>query len=515
MTDNTQPEALRLSERISDVMCAAEKDARAIARAADELVRQHTRIAELEAEIVAIGAGGVSAPLMGQPQAMPDLSALTERGAKAWAGFDAQGYRDWVLRNLPKGSIIGNGEWWADHLTSWAKRFVKAAPQPSPTPQADSQPEDENDAHNFAICQHFDHWLIEKGALLTPHSEESDGPMAPALNWIASVEAMVAARAPADSVTAPAGGIPGNFITHRASWRKALETSKAHATGDDVTYWDHELRAFDRSFDRLWELMQASPTPPAEQQAQSAGPCVICGSDEPFTGTCGSGDPRALCKQAAPNAAPGVGNSGFDHKTAADLLNNKTVSDEAVRKFVATSRWAHDERAALSATLLAMHGVLTSREAEIALLKKALLEAEAAPQQEAQEPCPTCAALARTVMLDQVSFDRKPDCYGIRQITDDEGVEEWEDIRTSPDVAREEANDMMATGRGEIYEVVPLYTAPQPVARVPLTDEHIRAMLNKHPPEDVCGWSYRMGIDDAEDAHGIKGGQHGADTRSN
>ena len=47
------------------------------------------------------------------------------------------------------------------------------------------------------------------------------------------------------------------------------------------------------------------------------------------------------------------------------------------------------------------------------------------PQQEAQEPCPTCIALARAVMLDHVSFDRKPDCYGIRQITDDEGVEEW------------------------------------------------------------------------------------------
>lgn len=170
------PEALRLSERISDIMCAAEEDARAIAEAADELVRQYIRIAELEAQIAAVGAGGVSGPLVG--------------------------------------------------------------------------------------------------------------------------------RAPADSVTAPAGGIPGNFITHRASWREALETSKAHATGDDVTYWDHELRAFDRSFDRLWELMQASPTPPAEQQAQSAGPCVICGSDEPFTGTCGSGDPRALCKQAAPNAAP-------------------------------------------------------------------------------------------------------------------------------------------------------------------------------------------------------------------
>ena len=72
--------------------------------------------------------------------------------------------------------------------------------------------------------------------------------------------------------------------------------------------------------------------------------------------------------------------SGFDYKTAADILSGKTVSDEAVRKFVAASRWAHDERAALSATLLAMHGVLTSREAEIALLKQALLEAESAPQ---------------------------------------------------------------------------------------------------------------------------------------
>ena len=117
------------------------------------------------------------------------------------------------------------------------------------------------------------------------------------------------------------------------------------------------------AFDRLHahaeslaaRLLAASPTPPAEQQA-------------------------------APKAAPGVGNSGFDHQTAADFLSGKTVSDEAVRKFVAASRWAHDERAALSATLLAMHGVLTSREAEIARLKKALLEAEAAPQQEAQDP---------------------------------------------------------------------------------------------------------------------------------
>lgn len=91
-------------------------------------------------------------------------------------------------------------------------------------------------------------------------------------------------------------------------------------------------------------------------------------------------------QQAATKAAPGVGNSGFDHQTAADFLSGKTVSDEAVRKFVQAARWAHDEKAALSAMLLSVRGVLASREAEIALLKTALMEAEAAPQQEAQEP---------------------------------------------------------------------------------------------------------------------------------
>ena len=84
-------------------------------------------------------------------------------------------------------------------------------------------------------------------------------------------------------------------------------------------------------------------------------------------------------EQAAPKVVPGVGNSGFDHQTAADFLNGKTVRDEAVRKFVQAARWAHDEKAALSAMLLSVRGVLASREAEIALLKKALMEAEAAP----------------------------------------------------------------------------------------------------------------------------------------
>ena len=87
MTDNTQPEALRLANALE--YC----DASVARQAINELRSQHARIAELEAQPAAIGAGGVS-PLIGQPQAMPDLSQLTERGAVAWAGVDAQELRE-------------------------------------------------------------------------------------------------------------------------------------------------------------------------------------------------------------------------------------------------------------------------------------------------------------------------------------------------------------------------------------------------------------------------------------
>ena len=63
-------------------------------RCAALLREQQARITDLEVQLEAIGAGGVSGPLIGQPQAMPDLSQLTERGAKAWAGVDAQGLRE-------------------------------------------------------------------------------------------------------------------------------------------------------------------------------------------------------------------------------------------------------------------------------------------------------------------------------------------------------------------------------------------------------------------------------------
>lgn len=66
MTDNTQPEALRLANEFK--LCN-EYDSipsiNDIAKAESELRRQHARIAELEAQLEAIGAGGVSGPLMG------------------------------------------------------------------------------------------------------------------------------------------------------------------------------------------------------------------------------------------------------------------------------------------------------------------------------------------------------------------------------------------------------------------------------------------------------------------
>lgn len=57
----------------------------------------------------------------------------------------------------------------------------------------------------------------------------------------------------------------------------------------------------------------------------------------------------------------------------------------------------------------------------------------------------------------------------------------------------------------------PVNPAVFPRGPEPLTLEAINAMAHEHPAEDLCGWSYRMGIADAERHHGIKGGQHGAE----
>lgn len=81
--------------------------------------------------------------------------------------------------------------------------------------------------------------------------------------------------------------------------------------------------------------------------------------------------------QTQPAAVLASGPVGFDHKTAANFLNGKTVTDEEVRQFVAHSRWAHDDRDWLRNTIADLRREITQRDAEIALLKTSLLDAEA------------------------------------------------------------------------------------------------------------------------------------------
>ena len=120
MTDRTDPEALRLAEILEGDYCPDWFYEQGVDEVAAELRRQHARIAEMEAQLEAVGAGGVSGPMMGQPQEMPDLSALTENGAKAWAGVDAQALRDGVASagSEPVAWRAQFDAWWARNRVS-------------------------------------------------------------------------------------------------------------------------------------------------------------------------------------------------------------------------------------------------------------------------------------------------------------------------------------------------------------------------------------------------------------
>ena len=91
--------------------------------------------------------------------------------------------------------------------------------------------------------------------------------------------------------------------------------------------------------------------------------------------------------QTQPAAVPAAGPVGFDHKTAANFLNGKTVTDEEVRQFIAHSRGAHDDRDWLRNTIADLRREIAQRNAEIALLKTSLLDAESPTQAaQAQDP---------------------------------------------------------------------------------------------------------------------------------
>lgn len=119
MTDDTQPEALRLANLCSN-LTRYSMDAHLIAA---ELRRQHARIAELESELEAVGAGGVSGPLIGR-------AALSANAGEPVA---------WQYR-----SLRDNGAWFdctkerfemrCTQPEIWETRALYAAP---PTAQAE------------------------------------------------------------------------------------------------------------------------------------------------------------------------------------------------------------------------------------------------------------------------------------------------------------------------------------------------------------------------------------------
>lgn len=172
-----------------------------------------------------------------------------------------------------------------------------------------------------------------------------------------------------------------------------------------------------------------------------------------------------------------VGNSGFDYKTAADFLSGKTVSDEALRKFVAASRGAHDARAALHAKMLSLQGELASREAEIALLKRSLLDAEA--DAAAPQPSPTAQAAEPVALL-------------VRKNS-------WRD-------GQWEATPFARSVEAEVRRQDEPLTEAQVQALIEA--KHFRSGYELKASDQVCLEWYRLGLRDGERAHGIKGGQH-------
>ena len=81
----------------------------------------------------------------------------------------------------------------------------------------------------------------------------------------------------------------------------------------------------------------------------------------------------------------------------------------------------------------------------------------------------------------------------------------------------EEARYEELSNKPHLFETRIFYTAPQPVAREPLTPERVKEIV-RGAGYDQCGIpdteraAFINGLRHGEQAHGIKGGQHGNDT---
>jgi hypothetical protein len=74
----------------------------------------------------------------------------------------------------------------------------------------------------------------------------------------------------------------------------------------------------------------------------------------------------------------GISESPFDYDTAKRLLAGESIGEDQLKAFVANARWSNDDVKLLRGELLEANLMLAQRDAEIELLKAALLDAEAA-----------------------------------------------------------------------------------------------------------------------------------------
>ena len=99
----------------------------------------------------------------------------------------------------------------------------------------------------------------------------------------------------------------------------------SHAHFRVLGFTANQLRAFADATHTLRASHGQAP-------AQHTGPCVVCGSDEPFTGTCGSRDPRALCKQPTTTAQADsvLEDAALWHWLAEYLVGTRTDLDDEI-----------------------------------------------------------------------------------------------------------------------------------------------------------------------------------------
>ena len=119
MTDDTQPEAFDLADWLEAVGGGPSAK-----RCAALLREQHARIAELESELEAVGAGGVSGPLMG-------IAAPPTAQAEGWtATAQSQTYRCKIKsrKQIDKEIPRDQQGWWAD-VAAGQKLLLRPAVQ--------------------------------------------------------------------------------------------------------------------------------------------------------------------------------------------------------------------------------------------------------------------------------------------------------------------------------------------------------------------------------------------------